>query len=87
VDEETDMEPTKTADFWGVLEKVHGWPSEPRLALAEALLYLLHRELHPNDLRGVSVVKFLSMAAGKRPPSSDTTIKQWIEEHRLEKYG
>lgn len=81
------MEPTKTADYWGVLEKVHGWPSELRLALAEALLHSLHRELHPNGSHGVPVEKVLGMAAGKGPPPSDATIKQWIEEHRLEKYG
>ena len=81
------MEPTKTADYWGVLEKVHGWPSELRLALAEALLHSLHRELHPNGSRGVPVEKVLGMAAGKGPPPSDATIKQWIEDHRLEKYG
>ena len=27
------------------------------------------------------------MAAGKRPPPDPDTVKQWIQEHRLEKYG
>lgn len=81
------MEPIETADYWGVLKKVHAWPAELRLALAEAVLHSLHRELHPNGARSVPVEKVLGMAAGKGPPPSDATIKQWIEEHRLEKYG
>jgi hypothetical protein len=83
--EEIDMEPTEAAEYWRVLEKVQAWPSELRLALAEALLHSLHRELHPNGSRGVPVEKMLGMAAGKGPPPSDATIKQWIEEYRLRK--
>ncbi len=75
------------ADYWSVLKILHAWPSELRLALAEALLHSLHRELPSNGSRGVPVEKVLGMAAGKGPPPSDATIKQWIEEHRLEKYG
>ncbi len=29
----------------------------------------------------------LGIAAGDTPPPDDATVKRWIEEHRLEKYG
>ena len=37
--------------------------------------------------RGVPAAKILGIAAGNGSPPDDDTVKQWIHEHRAEKYG
>ena len=33
------------------------------------------------------VRSLIGLAAGDRPPPTDEEVKQWIDEHRMEKYG
>jgi hypothetical protein len=75
------------SDYSMILQQVRAWPSELRLSLAEALLQSLHSDLESNGNRGVPVERIRGIAAGNSPPPDDETIRKWIEEHRLEKYG
>jgi len=58
-----------------------------RLTLAEELLRSLHPVVRPNGRRRISAEQVLGIGAGKVPPPDDETVKRWIEEHRMEKYG
>ena len=74
-------------DYALVLEQVRAWPPDARLSLAEDLLRSLHHDVRPTLPRGVPVEQVLGVAAGKGPPPDDETVRRWIEEYRLEKYG
>jgi hypothetical protein len=81
------MSTSQAVEYAAVLEKVRSWPAEMRLTLAEQLLHSLHPEVRTNGRRGIPAEQVLGLAAGKGPPPDDETVKQWIHEHRLEKYG
>ena len=81
------MSASETVEYAGVLGKVRSWPPDMRLKLAEDVLRSLQPELRPNGRRGVPAAQVRGIGAGKGPPPDDATVKQWIEEHRSEKYG
>jgi predicted DNA-binding antitoxin AbrB/MazE fold protein len=37
--------------------------------------------------RGVPVEQVLGMAAGNSPPPDDETVRRWIEERRVQRFG
>jgi hypothetical protein len=77
----------QASEVQGVLDRVRTWSPEMRLTLAEELLRSLHTVLRSSEPRGVPAERVRGIAAGDRPPPDDATIKQWIQEGRLEKYG
>jgi hypothetical protein len=56
-----------------------------RLTLAEEILRSLHLVLRPSEPRGVPAQRVRGIAAGDGPLPDDDTIKQWIQEGRMEK--
>jgi hypothetical protein len=64
----------------------------PRGYSAAEVIELLHQR-HPSlpqagaVTRGSPVEQLVGMAAGDRPPPNDEEVQQWIDEHRMEKYG
>ena len=81
------MTVSQVSEYTDVLEKVRSWPPEMRLTLAEDLLRSLHPVVRPNGRRGIPAEQVRGIGAGKGPPPDDETVKRWIGEHRLEKYG
>jgi hypothetical protein len=81
------MRVLQTSEYATVFEKVRSWPPEMRLTLAEDLLRSLHPEVRASDRRGVLADQIRGLGAGEGPPPDDDTVKRWIAEHRLEKYG
>lgn len=78
---------SKDSDYEEVLEKIRSWPPEVRLTLAEELLRSLRPVVGHNGCRGVPAEQALGIGAGKGPPPDDETVKRWMEERRMEKYG
>ena len=78
-----------------VLETVKHWPAEARVALARMTLetvespqMLGQTSEHGEPLRrGKPVELLIGLGAGSRPPPSDNLVRQWIDEHRVEKFG
>jgi hypothetical protein len=81
------MTTAESIDYQKVLVTVRSWPPEWRLQLAEELLRSLHGVVPTERKRGVPVEQVLGIGAGSGPPPDDETVKKWIEEHRMEKYG
>ena len=84
---ENPMSITQASEVQGVLERVRSWSPEMRLTLAEELLRSLHPLLRPSEARGLPAERVRGIAAGDGPPPDDDTVKRWIRERRLEKYG
>ena len=78
-----------------VLDTVKHWPPETRVSLARMILETVEsppmlgqtpEESGPLR-RGKPVELLIGLGAGSGPPPSDDLVRQWIEEHRMEKYG
>jgi hypothetical protein len=71
-----------------VLDRVKSWSPESRIVLARRILETL--ETAQPSTRGHtarSVRELIGIGAGDSPPPDDKTVRRWIDEHRMEKYG
>jgi hypothetical protein len=72
------------AEINAILKQVESWPSELREELAKELLTSLGAR-HPKS--GLRVEDFIGLLRTDGPAPTDAQVKQWIDEHRMEKYG
>jgi hypothetical protein len=79
-------QPDFSTEFAEVLARVRSWSPDLRLGLAEAILSSLHPLNRADQPRGVPAEMVRGIAAGRGPTPDDQTVRQWIEEHRQEKY-
>jgi len=69
-----------------IITSVKPWPEEDRVALAYLILRDMRKQTRAPAPRR-TLERALGIASGNTPPPDDATVKQWIEEHRLRKYG
>ncbi len=79
--------PLQPEDFRTVVATLRNWTPEMKLLLAQELLNSLRPLLTPDGLPGVPAKQVVGIGAGEAPPPDDETVKRWIHEHRMEKYG
>ena len=73
-------------DIESIIAKVKPWPEEDRVALA----YLILRDMRTKTREPAprhTLDRALGMARGASVPPDDATVRKWVEEHRLRKYG
>jgi hypothetical protein len=83
------MSATEASEIADVVERVAVWPAPMRIALARRILETLE-EAAPGSLktpRGPSAAEVAAMLRTEKPAPSDVTVKEWIDEYRMEKYG
>ena len=68
-----------------ILERVQQWPSALRISLARRLLEGLDTEAQAG--RGCSAAEAIAAVNSRQPAPDDATVRQWIGEHRAEKYA
>lgn len=73
-------------DIESILQQVTPWPEEDRVALAYQILRDMRNQTREPAPRKTAD-EALGIAAGDTPPPDDATVKRWIEEHRMRKYG
>jgi hypothetical protein len=79
---------TGTTQLEAILDQVKQWPPESRILLARRILETLEPAEQPTPPRtGRSVRELIGLGAGDSPPPDDETVRQWIDEHRVEKSG
>lgn len=81
------MEPLETTTYEAVLNTVRQWPPDRRFALVQDILNTLALEVKPPRPRRRTLEKALGLLATSQPAPSDAEIEQWLDEHRMEKYG
>ena len=82
------MSTAEANELSDVLNRVKGWPPAQRITLARRILETLEPAAAPAAPRGVrSVQELIGIGAGDSPPPDDETIRRWVDEHRMEKYG
>jgi hypothetical protein len=76
----------RDSSYISVLQTVRAWPAHQRRLLIEELQESLKREnesIQPADTLSLA----LGLLATDKPAPTDEEIEQWLEEHRMEKYG
>jgi hypothetical protein len=75
-------------DLAGVLETVKQWPPKARVSLARMILETVESpEPLPTRRRCLSAAELMDVVRTEKPAPDDETVRQWIDEHRTEKYG
>ena len=73
-------------EFQQVWRQVQSWPAADRLILTQMTLGSLRTGLDGRPPARRTIEEILA-AAGPGPAPDDETVKRWIHEHRMEKYG
>jgi hypothetical protein len=82
------MNTVEARELTGVLNRVKSWSLELRITLARCILETLERTtVTTQSQTNRSVRSLIGIGAGDSPPPDDEAVRQWIEEHRMEKYG
>ena len=69
-----------------IVKQTGEWPEEERLLLANRLLGPA-KVAAPKTARKFSLDEIVGMAAGEGQPPDDATVRQWMHEHQMKKYG
>jgi hypothetical protein len=70
-----------------ILERVRDWPPETRVTLARRILASVPRPDRPAPRSGYWAAEVIAALQMPQPAPDDATVKRWIEEERMEKYG
>ena len=81
------MHPPETTSYETVLNTVRQWPPDRRFVLVQDVLNTLAPKVAPSRPRRKTLKKALGLLATDQPAPSDAEIQQWLDEHRMEKYG
>lgn len=81
----------ETGEITSVVQRVQSWPVPMRISVARQILETVEGAVMPKPSptrpRGYSAEEVRAILKIDKPGPDDATVKQWIEEHRLEKYG
>ena len=77
----------KAEDYDLVLKTVSAWPVEQRASLLNALINSLGSAGQGQKGPKPTIDELVGVARGEGPPPTDEQVKQWIDEHRMQKYG
>jgi hypothetical protein len=72
--------------YASILRTVRKWPARQRYRLVQELLRTLEPEGEATEKEDTLSLARGLLATGK-PAPTDEEVTQWLEEHRLEKYG
>ncbi len=82
------MNSLEPINYETVIKTVIQWPPARRFALVQDVLDTLAPATPPhNKPRRKTLDKALGLLATDQPTPSDAEIEQWLDEHRVEKYG
>jgi hypothetical protein len=76
----------RESEIQSIISRVKPWAEEDRVALA----YLILRDMRTKTREPAprhTLDRALGIARGATPPPDDATVKRWMDEHRVRKYG
>ncbi|NUQ66075.1 MAG: hypothetical protein HUU20_26740 [Pirellulales bacterium] len=84
------MNVTEIEEIVGIVRRVEFWPEAARIILARRILQTLERprtsQLPPVP-RGPTAAEIAGWFKTDKPAPDDATVKGWIDQYRMEKYG
>ena len=78
----------KSIDYKAIIEIVQGWPPASRFSLVQDVLKTLAlEEVEKSRSKRNTLEKALGLLSTNQAAPSDVEVQQWLDEHRMEKYG
>ncbi len=80
----------ESTDRAEVLDRVKHWSAAERFALVREILETLASQMNPPSPRvprGRSAKEIMEDFKTDQPAPDDETVRRWIDEQRMEKYG
>jgi hypothetical protein len=74
-------------NYKAIIEIVRGWPPASRFSLVQDVLKTLAPEVENSRSKRNTLEKALGLLATSQSAPSDAEVQQWLDEHRMEKYG
>lgn len=84
------MSSVESQEVTNVWQRVTAWPDQMKWDLASRLLKSISAKTSgPADAmkRGPAVDEMVGLATTSESPPDDAQVRDWLAEHRLEKYG
>lgn len=81
------MDTSEITSYKTVLDIVSNWPPAIRFSLVQDILDTLAPQAEIPRSKRNTLEKALGLLATEGPAPSDAEIQQWLDEHRMEKYG
>ena len=81
------MPTVEPINYKAVIEIIRGWPPASRFSLVQDILKTLAPEVNNSRSKRNTLEKALGLLSTSQSASSDTEVQQWLDEHRMEKYG
>ena len=76
------------AEFTDILGRITSWAPELRITLARRVLESVETSApSQTPRRGYSAAEVITLLNMPQPAPDDATVKRWLDEHRMEKYG
>jgi len=73
-------------DYNAIIQAIRQWPADKRFSLVQEVLQTLAPVTPPRSRRRTADEALGLAAATDHPAPTDEEVKQWMEEHRMEKY-
>lgn len=70
-----------------ILAAVQSWPEDEQIAFAEEILALVQGPIVEEPLESPDSRSLVGLLANGQTPPTDEEVAQWLDEHRMEKYG
>jgi hypothetical protein len=85
------MNAAETIEVAELVQRVRSWPAPMRIHLARQILETLDAQPAPVQSapqpRGASAAEIAVMFNSDLPAPDDATVKQWIDDYRVERQG
>ena len=81
------MQTVEVTNYKAIIEIVRDWPAASRLSLVQDILKTLALEVENSRPKHNTLEKALGLLATDQPAPSDPDVQEWLNEHRMEKYG
>ncbi len=81
------MNQTEITNYDNVLNVVRQWPTTQRFHLVQEVLKTLEPRIQKPYRKERTLEQALSLVNLNGPAPTDEEVKQWLDEHRMEKYG
>ena len=81
------MPTVEPINYKAVMEIIRGWSPASRFSLVQDVLKTLTPEVESTRSKRNTLEKALGLLATNQPAPSDAEVQQWLDKHRMEKYG
>jgi hypothetical protein len=86
-DGELTMDRPEKTEYETILKVITAWPPAQRLRLVQDVLKTLAPLIEEARPRRKTLQEARGLLATDQPPPTDEQVQQWLDEHRMEKYG